>query len=116
MATVSEIIVLISAVIAAAFLMYFAYMLVIHKREKHTICMAWVGISLFLALFMRLLSISTPRFAVYSDLFLLVTVISVILLTIHMRKGFCSYCKDAKEPWETTKATLHKLSGIKRGR
>ncbi len=111
MATVNEIIVLISAVIAAAFLMYFAYMLVMHKREKHTICMASVGIFLFLALFMRLLSITMPEFAVYSDLFLLITVISVILLTIHMRKGFCSYCKDAKAPWETTKAMQHKLRG-----
>ena len=116
MVTINDIVVLVAAVIAGAFLVYFATRLIIHRKENHTFCVAGVGIFIFIALFIRLLSISSPELLIYSDLFLLITVISVILLTIHMQKSFCSYCKDKKMPWDITKATLHKSSDIKRGR
>lgn len=109
MATVSDVIVLVSAVIAAAFLLYFSARLLHHKKNMHTKCAGWVGCFVFLALFMRLLSLSNPDFSIISDLFLLITVITIILLVHHLQKSVYSV---PQSPWEVTKSLHGKKSSL----
>jgi len=77
----NDIVFLITTVIATAFLLYFSSKALHRKRNVFTKIAAWIGAFIFLALFLRLLSVSNPKFLISSDLFLLITVATIAILT-----------------------------------
>lgn len=85
MATLADIVITVSTVITAAFLLYFSWNLLHHRRDRIAVISFCVSSFLFLALFIRLLAISSPNYMFMSDLFLLATVIVVFALTAHLK-------------------------------
>jgi len=104
MATLADIVIIVSTVITATFLLYFSWNLLHHRRDRIAVIAFCVSAFLFTALFMRLLAISSPDYMVVSDLFLLATVIVVFALTAHLKHhGHIPHADGHKE-------TLHILN------
>ncbi|MFH0868844.1 MAG: hypothetical protein V1839_01310 [archaeon] len=94
-----DIVFLISAVIASAFLLYFCSSAISKRSDIFTKLIGWIGAFIFLALFLRLLSVSNPAFMISSDLFLLITITTITVLTILLEKNMI---KNPSSPSEVT--------------
>lgn len=96
----NDVVFLIFAVIASAFLLYFCSSAIHHRNDIFTKLAGWIGSFIFLALFLRLLSISSPKFTMSSDLFLLITITTITVLTILLEKNII---KNPQSPAEVAR-------------